>query len=63
MTRVVAVVVARVVLLMEAASRGSVDGLYVECQRKESKILARTIRENRVSINCNRKDSVWKFGG
>jgi len=62
-TRVGAVVGARVVLQMEAASRGSVDGMYVEGQRKESNILARTIRESRVSINCNRKDSVWKFGG
>ena len=50
-------------ILMEAVSGGSADGLYVECTRKESQILARTTRENGVSINSNRKDSVGKFWG
>lgn len=36
---------------MEAVSRGSVDGFYVECESKESKILARTTRGNGDFIN------------
>lgn len=47
----------------EAVSRGAAEGSYAECEREESQSLARTTRENRVSINLNRQDGIGKFGG